>query len=123
VTFDLALCQATDIPEGESRGFPLDPAQTNNLPEATVFVVHRDGAFHVYLNRCPHLGLPLEWMPHQFLDREAQYIQCATHGALFRIDTGVCVAGPCPGETLTALPFQIREKSIMIASDDLARNP
>jgi nitrite reductase/ring-hydroxylating ferredoxin subunit len=30
-------------------------------------------------------------------------IQCATHGALFLIESGECVAGPCAGQSLQAL--------------------
>ena len=34
-------------------------------------------------------------------------IQCANHGALFVIENGECVAGPCNGKALIALPFDI----------------
>jgi len=36
--------------------------------------------------------------------RSASLIQCATHGALFLIESGECIAGPCAGQSLTALP-------------------
>jgi nitrite reductase/ring-hydroxylating ferredoxin subunit len=106
------LCQIDDIPDNGSKGFAL----AGDAIEARLFVVRQQDHIYVYQNVCPHLGLPLEWMPHQFLDRDGQYIQCATHGALFRIRDGYCVAGPCPGESLTALPFQIQGKSIIIDS-------
>ncbi len=57
----------------------------------------------VYRNRCPHRGVPLEWQPDRFLDPSASLIQCARHGALFLIESGECVAGPCEGETLRAI--------------------
>ena len=53
------------------------------------------------------LGLrasPLEWLPDQFLDSSAQYIQCSVHGAMFRIEDGWCVRGPCAGDALMAIP-------------------
>ena len=34
-------------------------------------------------------------------------ILCATHGALFRIEDGHCLSGPCVGESLTPLPVSI----------------
>jgi nitrite reductase/ring-hydroxylating ferredoxin subunit len=106
------LCQLDDIPDNSSKGFAL----VANPVEARLFVIRQQERIYVYQNRCPHLGLPLEWMPHQFLDRDAQYIQCATHGALFRIRDGFCVSGPCPGESLRPLPFQVEGKSIIIDS-------
>ncbi len=122
----LPLCQIDDIPENSSKGYVLAPEgqlnekqENKNMAEATVFVIRKEDDFFVYQNRCPHLGLPLEWMPDQFLDREGQYIQCATHGALFRIHDGYCVSGPCPGESLTLVPFRIEGKSIIIDNSHL----
>ena len=57
------------------------------------------------MNQCPHVGAPLEWIPDQFLDADAQFIQCAVHGAAFVIDDGACAGGPCNGVGLTALPL------------------
>ena len=68
-----------------------------------LFAVRKDGQVFAYRNRCPHRGIPLEWLPDQFLDHSASLIQCATHGALFLIDSGECVAGPCAGQALEAL--------------------
>jgi len=111
----LTLCQIDDIQENSSKGFALtNNTNGQNVPEATVFAIKRESTIFVYRNHCPHLGLPLEWMPDQFLDREGQYIQCATHGALFRIQDGYCVSGPCPGESLMPVPFRIEGKSIII---------
>lgn len=58
---------------------------------------------YVYANRCPHRGVALEWQPDEFLDTSASLIQCATHGALFLIESGECVAGPCEGKSLRAI--------------------
>jgi len=68
--------------------------------------VKKDNALHAYVNQCPHVGAPLEWIPDQFLDADAQFIQCAVHGAAFAIDNGACAGGPCNGVGLTALPMQ-----------------
>jgi len=63
---------------------------------------------------CPHRGVPLEWQPDQFLDPSASLIQCATHGALFLIESGECVAGPCAGQFLTALDSREDEQGIWV---------
>ena len=100
------LCHIDEIPEGGSRGF--------TLPEQAVFVVKKAGNIYVYLNRCPHLGVQLEWVPDQFLDSDGEMIQCATHGALFLIDSGACVAGPCMGQDLQAIAFRVVDGRIEI---------
>lgn len=67
-----------------------------------------------YVNRCPHTGAPLDWMPDQFLDAEGEYIICAVHGALFEIDSGRCVYGPCVNSVLEAIPvFLLQERVIL----------
>ncbi|MDE1196059.1 MAG: Rieske (2Fe-2S) protein [Pseudomonas sp.] len=89
------LCNGDDLAEGKSRGFDVDGLQ--------LLAVRRAGQVHVYRNRCPHRGVPLEWHPDQFLDASASLIQCATHGALFLIESGECIAGPCEGKYLSAI--------------------
>ena len=89
------LCATQHLTEGQSRGFLLD--------DINLLAVRRDGQVYVYRNRCPHRGIPLEWQPDQFLDHSHSMIQCATHGALFLIESGECVAGPCAGQSLQAL--------------------
>ncbi|ROL78589.1 Rieske (2Fe-2S) protein [Pseudomonas protegens] len=89
------LCAASDIPEAGSRGFQLEGLK--------LFAVRREGQAYVYANHCPHRGVPLEWQPDQFLDPSASLIQCAPHGALFLIESGECVAGPCAGQFLRAI--------------------
>lgn len=100
------LCTLDTLPEDTSKGFQLD--------ELSLLAVHKNGQIHVYLNQCPHRGVPLEWQPDQFLDLEKKFIQCATHGALFRIEDGECIAGPCPGETLTAVSNKVEQGQIWV---------
>ncbi|NQD96567.1 Rieske (2Fe-2S) protein [Pseudomonas sp. CrR25] len=101
------LCAPDELAEGQSRGFVID--------EQKLLAVRQDGNVYVYRNRCPHRGIPLEWLPDQFLDHSASLIQCATHGALFLIDTGECVAGPCAGQALEALRCEENEDGIWVA--------
>jgi nitrite reductase/ring-hydroxylating ferredoxin subunit len=94
----LRLCAPDELAEGQSRGF--------EIAEEKLFAVRKDGQLYAYRNRCPHRGIPLEWLPDQFLDHSASLIQCATHGALFLIESGECVAGPCAGQALQELAIR-----------------
>ena len=81
-----------------------------------VFAVKKDGQVFIYRNQCPHLGSPLDWLEDQFLDGDGELIQCASHGALFTIDGGRCVAGPCLGQALSSVEFIERDEAIFIAA-------
>lgn len=105
------LCHIDDIPEGESRGFTVE--------DLGIVAVNFRGEYYLYENNCPHRSIPLEWQPDQFLDYDKNFIQCATHGALFKIDSGECIAGPCVGDQLKAIDFQIKEQQIYVELDKL----
>lgn len=102
----IRLCAPNELSEGQSRGF--------TVAELQLLVVRREGQVYAYQNRCPHRGIPLEWQPDQFLDSSASLIQCATHGALFLIESGECVAGPCSGQSLQALSCRENADGIWI---------
>ena len=101
------LCAGTEISEAGSRGFDIDGLK--------LFAVRRGGQVHVYINRCPHRGVGLDWTPDRFLDASNSLIQCATHGALFLIEDGECVSGPCAGQSLTAVKSREDERGIWIS--------
>jgi nitrite reductase/ring-hydroxylating ferredoxin subunit len=102
------VCTVDQLDEDSSRGFEVNGAN--------VFAVKKDGELYLYRNSCPHLGVELNWMPDQFLDMDGQLIQCATHGALFLIHNGECVGGPCQGDFLEPMPFEIKDGGIYLAN-------
>ncbi len=102
------LCKTTDIEDPGSKSFEV---KIKRKPQS-IFVVHKDGSFFAYYNKCPHTGASLEWQEDQFLDLDKALIQCATHDALFVIDSGECIAGPCVGDLLQALPISIQAGEI-----------
>ena len=60
-----------------------------------------------YVNSCPHLGTPLDWQVNRFISLDSGHIMCATHGALFEVESGSCVDGPCVGQNLEPLPVVV----------------
>lgn len=72
-----------------------------------------------YLNRCPHVGTPLNLFPDAFLDPTTQqFLHCATHGALFLPTDGLCVHGPCVGKHLTPIPALVEAAPASAADPD-----
>ncbi len=106
------LCELASVPDPSSRGFTL-PWQGRALD---LLLVRRDDQIAAYVNSCPHTGASLDWIPDQFLDAEGEHIQCATHGALFRLQDGYCVSGPCAGQSLTPLAVEILNGWVVVTA-------
>ncbi len=104
------LCKTSDIEDPGSKGFELKIKRKTRA----IFVVHKDGNFFAFYNQCPHTGASLEWQEDQFLDLDKALIQCTTHDALFMIDSGKCIAGPCNGDSLRAIPLFIKDGEIYL---------
>jgi len=102
------VCKTSDIEDPGSKGFELKLKRKIQA----IFVVHKDGEFFAFYNQCPHTGASLEWQEDQFLDWDKALIQCATHDALFTIDSGECIAGPCAGDSLQMIPLTIKNGEI-----------
>ncbi|MEQ9813328.1 MAG: Rieske 2Fe-2S domain-containing protein [Azospirillaceae bacterium] len=106
-----ALFRLAGIPDGTARGAVLGEG-TARLE----VLVHRSGnTVRAYENRCPHLGTPLDWVPDRFMSADGRHLQCATHGAIFRIADGFCLAGPCAGARLRALTVAVRDGWVCLA--------
>ena len=75
--------------------------------------------FYAYKNLCPHLQVELEFLENQFLDQDQEYIQCSTHGALFNVETGECISGPCLGESLQKIAIQVHSDGGIYLSWDV----
>ncbi|MDN3640856.1 Rieske (2Fe-2S) protein [Simiduia curdlanivorans] len=84
-----------------------------------LFVVNERGVFYAYRNRCPHLGIELQWQEDKFLDFDGEMIQCSTHGALFLMHSGECVAGPCRGKSLEAISCTVINQQVCVDLDEL----
>ena len=73
------------------------------------------GKVLAYLNRCPHLGVELDWAPGQVFDELGQYLVCSTHGAFFQPQSGLCISGPCQGASLTPLAVRVQNGTVYCA--------
>jgi len=104
------LCRLADLDDGRPRGFELG----EGTDRFDLFVLRRGEALLAYRNECPHAGSPLDLMPDQFLSADGRHLQCHTHGALFRIDDGMCVAGPCLGRRLTPVALGVVDGELLI---------
>lgn len=97
------LCALDDVKPGTATGF-----------EGGLFAIRVADCIKIYVNACPHLGVPLDWLPGKFLSVDGRRIVCAMHGAEFRPEDGYCERGPCRGESLTQVPCEVRDGLIIV---------
>ena len=109
------LCRLDDLADGEARSFDLSPAGASPDDSFAVIVLRRGETVVAYVNDCPHAHTPLDWKPGELLNRAGTHLRCATHGALFRLDNGSCVSGPCRGDHLVPVPAQVIGSLVCIA--------
>jgi nitrite reductase/ring-hydroxylating ferredoxin subunit len=94
------ICASAELADG-GKGIRFEIPAESGLQSA--FVVRHDGQVYGYLNRCAHIGVELDWQPGEFFENSGLYLVCATHGATYLPDSGMCIAGPCRGSGLTQL--------------------
>jgi nitrite reductase/ring-hydroxylating ferredoxin subunit len=107
-----ALCRLDEFPDGTSKSFPPAPGGFTGL-----LAVRQGNTVHVYVNACPHIGTPLDWVPGRFLSADGSRIVCATHGAEFRITDGECLRGPCFGDRLEPVEAKIEDGTVYVPED------
>jgi len=100
------LCDIAEVSVPASLG-------VEHKQEHFIVVVDHGGVF-VYKNSCPHLGIQLDVREDEFLDMGGEFIVCANHGALFEIDSGLCIAGPCKGDRLVAVQSMCKDSQVFL---------
>lgn len=97
------ICRLDELVDRQCREFECQQGgETLNA-----FVLRLGDEVVAYRNHCPHTGAPLNWNPDEFLSYEKEFIQCAIHGALFRLSDGYCLHGPCNGQSLQPLAITV----------------
>ena len=100
------LAPFEEFVDGQARGFRA---------KGGPILVYRKGADVVaYKDSCPHLGVDLAWNPNDYMDSDGLHIQCSTHGALFEPNSGLCVSGPCIGQSLVSVSVEVRDGNVVL---------
>jgi nitrite reductase/ring-hydroxylating ferredoxin subunit len=105
------IAQSADLIE---RGPGLRFEVERHGKRRPAFVIRFEGVARAYENVCAHQAVELDWMPGEFFDADRRHLVCATHGALYEPGDGRCVAGPCRGAGLVALPVIERDGQVLL---------
>lgn len=107
------LCSLAELETTGARGFTVGEGDW----PLRGFVVKTGGGVAAYVNYCPHAGHPLDLRPNRFLTPDRTMILCSSHGALFARDNGLCIAGPCTGQSLIGIPVEVIGEYVMLGAD------
>jgi len=106
------LCAADDVSEGLGKEIVFGEGK-----DAFRIVLFRVGErVLAYHNCCPHFSLPLNYEPDLFHLLDGGILMCAHHTAMFRIEDGACIDGPCTGASLTPIALRLAPSGWCIAS-------
>ena len=106
----IKIARADEIREGGTVKFPF----TRGTRPAEGFLARYQGKLVAYENQCRHLPMKLDYESGRFFTREGDQFICQTHGAVYEPLTGLCVRGPCEGESLKALKIEIVEGEVWL---------
>lgn len=106
----IRLCPLAALADHAARGFVIGEGTRRR----EIFLYREADRIWGYRNACPHVGTPLDMAPDRFLSEDGTHFLCQTHGALFRIADGLCLAGPCKGKSLAPEPIRIEAGWILL---------
>ncbi len=104
-----ALCRVDAV--SETGGLGLRFGEGKQAFE--MLLVRRGSAVWGYVNQCPHFKVPVNARPDTFVNSRG-LIMCAWHYAMFRLEDGYCVEGPCQGLALKPVPVHIDGATIRV---------
>jgi nitrite reductase/ring-hydroxylating ferredoxin subunit len=110
------LCVLDDIPNAGGLGLTLE--ESGGSRHLALFRSNQEVV--AYLNVCPHMGRSLDWAPGEFLFAPNGQLICPHHGATFELTDGLCVEGPCRGESLRPVAVEVRDGAVYLCEPGLA---
>ena len=111
VTGQRLICASGSLQEG-GLGVRFEVSWAGeNVP---AFVVRYNGHAVAYLNQCAHVPVEMDFNAGDFFDDSGLYFVCATHGAMYAPESGLCIAGPCVGRRLHKLHIQERDGNVYL---------
>ena len=108
------VAKLSNIEEGSATNIVIELADGYRH----LILTRKADEVNVFLNSCPHTGVRLDWKVGVFLTVDKAHLQCSTHGALFELDSGFCVAGPCINQCLVKLQTKVYDQAIYVNSHE-----
>lgn len=78
----------------------------------SLMLLFQNGEYIAFKNSCPHQGRRMNYSVGKFLITSEGNLVCPAHGAEFKPDNGLCINGPCLGESLEPIHIQLNDDSV-----------
>lgn len=106
----IKIARADEIAEGKTLKFPI----SRNGRPAEGFIARFHGQLVAYENQCRHLPLSLDFPDGGFFTPDGEHLFCQNHNAIYEPLTGLCVRGPCEGQSLKKLNIEILDGEVWL---------
>lgn len=107
------VCARGDLVRGRVRTCAL-PRSPEGFPREAMVIEDMTGVVRAFINECKHLPIPLDAGSGEYLTEDGMFFLCSTHGAMYRVDDGYCIEGPCQGSSLNPLPVVIENGRVFL---------
>ncbi len=102
------LAKIKDVKQGVWYEFNL---QTEDAL-ISLMLIFQDDKYTAFKNFCPHQGRRMNYSVGQFLTTPQGNLVCPAHGAEFNPTDGLCINGPCLGQSLESIHIQLNDDSV-----------
>ena len=100
------LCRVVDIPDHGAIAVEV----ASSTGGFSLILLREGERVFAYHNECPHAGRQLDYVPGKFLVKDRRIV-CAAHGAVFAVESGACLGGPCRNG-LVSVPVDVRDGEV-----------
>lgn len=104
------LCALADIADSGSAEFDIELGGVRRY----LLAVRQGDSVYAYLDFCPHMGYPQNFVNMRFLMTYSKKIHCSVHGASFRPDDGACIGGPPSGDYLGRFETKVENDEVYV---------
>ncbi|WP_454631801.1 Rieske (2Fe-2S) protein [Bradyrhizobium cenepequi] len=120
----LVVCAADAIERGGAKAFSLSriDAAGESRPFPIVIIRTHGNDYLGYINTCPHDGVWLNIGSGEFFAPDRAFLKCGRHGAIFEIDTGLCIEGPCKARSLQPIALAIVDGEVCLCGERLVED-
>ena len=105
----IEICAVGNLPPGSTQSFSFGPATKG-------IAYNRGGVIKAYVNRCTHMGGPVEL-------HKGETLRCRWHGADFDPCTGAAIDGQAPSGTFLKPIEILEEHGTLFAVLELPEDP
>jgi nitrite reductase/ring-hydroxylating ferredoxin subunit len=124
-TTNYPLCRIDEVPDRTAKAIELRGINPHGeVDTCPIIVVRWAEQVYGYINTCPHKPTQLDASrPGKFWNEEHSHLMCDKHGAIFEVDTGMCLDGPCQGKGLTPLSVQVIDGEVCLTGVQVVETP